>query len=407
MNLFDGGERNYTEYRAPQESNFAFLNRSALPKFERTRLLLERWFKECPAPYQAALGTSFRSNRNTQHWGAFFELYCHALLRHQGFAPCVQEIVDSRVNRPIDFLVQKAVTPLFYLEATIATDSNHALANLEKVWELIDALDILNEPNFQVSLEIESESPQNLPLARIRSSIHSWLETLDPEEVAEQRKSKVYEKHPHWLWDRDGWRLVFFAIPRPQKERGRTSKTVLYHFWDAQRVEAQTSLKDALEEKADRYGELQLPYVIAVDVLARDSFASDVGDILFGKQVVLIDTQKERSTLTRSPLLPNRHRNENGLWLARRGPRNRQVSAVLLVDELMPWSIAHKTPVIWHNPWAEKPLDPDLWQGPQMIANMEASPPQMQLRDGKKAWEVFQLAPEWPDDDIQRSSVHG
>lgn len=72
--------------------------------------------------------------------------------------------MDSRVNRPIVFLVQKATIPLFYLEATIAADSNHALANQEKVWELIDALDILNEPNFQVSLVIESESPQNLPL---------------------------------------------------------------------------------------------------------------------------------------------------------------------------------------------------------------------------------------------------
>ncbi len=186
-----------------------------------------------------------------------------------------------------------------------------------------------------------------------------------------------------------------------------TGQTVLYHFWDARGVEAQNSLKDALEEKADRYGELQLPYVIAVDVLAIDSFGSDVGEVLFGKEVILLDTQSERVTLTRSPLLPNRHRSENGLWLARRRLRNRKVSAVLLVNELMPWAIAHKMPVIWHNPWAEKPLDSDLWQGPQMIPDMETSPPQMRYRDGKKAWEVLQLSPEWPDDDIQNSSEPG
>ncbi len=83
MNLFEDVKRTYTGYSAPQESNFAFLNRSALPKFGRTRTLLERWFHEYPAAHRTALGTSFRSDRDSQHWGAFFELYCHALLRQQ------------------------------------------------------------------------------------------------------------------------------------------------------------------------------------------------------------------------------------------------------------------------------------------------------------------------------------
>jgi hypothetical protein len=197
MNLFDDAERDYTGYRAAQESNCAFLNRSAFPKSERTRTLLESWFHDYPAAHQAALGTSFRSERDTQHWGAFFELYCHALLRHQGFTSSVQEVVDAVVNRPIDFLVQKDVAPLFYLEATVATDANGVLANQKKVWELIDALNVLNEPNFQVGLEIERESSQNLPYKRIRSAIHNWLQTLDPEKVAEQRKESEYDEHPH------------------------------------------------------------------------------------------------------------------------------------------------------------------------------------------------------------------
>jgi hypothetical protein len=59
MSLFDDGESSYTGYRAPQESNFAFLNRSALPKFRRTCLLLESWLHDYPAAHQPALGTSF------------------------------------------------------------------------------------------------------------------------------------------------------------------------------------------------------------------------------------------------------------------------------------------------------------------------------------------------------------
>src|SRR5579875_1412613 len=104
-------------------------------------------------------------------------------------------------------------------------------------------------------------------------------------EVAEQRREEEYERHPHYTWDYDGWRIVFFAIPRAREEPGKPDETVLYHFWDARRVEAQIALKDALDEKADRYGQLELPYVIAVDVLAIDSIGTDIGEILFGKEV--------------------------------------------------------------------------------------------------------------------------
>ena len=189
MLLFDDGERHYTEYKAPQESNFAFLNRSALPKFERTRTLMESWFHDYPAVHQASLRANFRSDRDTQHWGAFLELYCYSLLRNQGFTLSVEQIVDAAVNRPIDFLVQKDEAALFYLEATVATDANQVLSNQRKIWELIDALNDLNEPNFQVSLEVECESQQNLSYTRIRSAIHGWLQKLDPDEVAEKRKA--------------------------------------------------------------------------------------------------------------------------------------------------------------------------------------------------------------------------
>src|SRR5437660_5270911 len=140
MSLFDDVAREYKGYKLPQESNFAFLNRSALLKFERTRTLLESWFHDYPAAHQASLRASFRSDRDTQHWGAFFELYCYALLRRQGFTVSVEQVVDTVVNRPIDFFVQKDATPLFYLEATVATDANVVLANQKTVWELIDAL---------------------------------------------------------------------------------------------------------------------------------------------------------------------------------------------------------------------------------------------------------------------------
>ena len=62
----------------------------------------------------------------------------------------------------------------------------------------------------------------------------------------------------------------------------------------------------------------------------------------------------------------------------------------------MPWSFLQKTPVLWHNPYATKPVNPDLWQGPQMIFDQEIS--QMQYLEGKAAWEILRLQSGWPND---------
>ena len=193
--------------------------------------------------------------------------------------------------------------------------------------------------------------------------------------------------------ERERWKIVFYAIPRPLDSQGQANKTVVYQLSEARKVEAENSLRDALETKSKKYGNFELPYVIAVDVLAIDFLDCDIEEILFGQEVALFDKQSEEITMTRSPLLPDRSPQENGFWYARRGPRNQHVSALLLADELMPWSVARKTPVLWHNPWAERLLDPNIWQGPQIIPNMDAPEPYMQERVGKKGHEIFHLQP--------------
>jgi len=295
------------------------------------------------------------------------------------------------VGRPVDFLASSTEAPLFCLEATLAADSDSFSTSQRLLWQLQDALNQLDEPLFQVSLEVERESTSSLPTTQIRAAIHRWLQTLDPNEVAR----KKYKDHPSYYWERDGWKITFFAIPRPVEKRGEHGNTVLFQFSNPQWVSPQNTVSNALESKADRYGELQLPYIIAVDMVAAYAFGCDIGRALFGQEVFLIDTRSEEMTVTRSPLLPDRPSEENGLWFARRGPRNQQVSAILLVNGLMPWSLVSDTPLLWHNPYATKPLDPDLWQGPQMIADMATL--QMRRREGKEAWEILHLDPDWPN----------
>lgn len=130
-------------------------------------------------------------------------------------------------------------------------------------------------------------------------------------------------------------------------------------------------------------------------MVAMDAIGCDIREVLFGQEVFLIDRRTEKMLATRSPLLPDRPSEENGFWFARRGPRNQQVSAALLAKGVVPWSLVSDTPILWHNPYAARPLNPDIWQGPQMIADMDTL--EMHRREGKEAWEILQLDPTWPN----------
>src|SRR5260370_39830532 len=124
MKLFDDNVRSYDGLREPRESIYQFLNRSARPEYEETRHLLEKWFQDYPEPYKLNLSKEFCSKPDKQHLGAFFELYCYSLLRVQGFDIKPQQVVDKMKGNPVDFLINSADTPLFYLEATVAATLN-------------------------------------------------------------------------------------------------------------------------------------------------------------------------------------------------------------------------------------------------------------------------------------------
>jgi hypothetical protein len=163
-------------------------------------------------------------------------------------------------------------------------------------------------------------------------------------------------------------------------------------------VDPRTAVLKALEDKAKDYrGGLGHPYVIALNVLAMKAIGVDMEEVLFGKVLVELDRQSGQIRLTRAPFVAGRSKDEDGFLFGRSGVRNQHVSAVLLVDALWPLAIARRTPILWHNPWAQHPLRLEWWQGPQKIFDLEAS--RREDRAGKQGWELLHLSPDWPSND--------
>lgn len=82
--LFDSGDRSDSGPMRADESAFAFLNRTANPRFAQGRFFFEGIFARYPQQYRANLRGRFRSERAEQHQGAILELLLFAALRGHG-----------------------------------------------------------------------------------------------------------------------------------------------------------------------------------------------------------------------------------------------------------------------------------------------------------------------------------
>ncbi|MFL5696472.1 MAG: hypothetical protein ACJ797_05135 [Ktedonobacteraceae bacterium] len=395
LKLFEDDIVRTDEFSQKQRKSFyVAINESPRSDYEAARQLLGTWFRDYTSDLEqnpkSTLRERFCADENDNHLGAFFELYSHALLKKQGFLVYPEYIADQNVGRPIDFLVQPPDFLPFYLEAAVAMDPEDVESE-ERLEELRQSLSKINDPNFLLDFKWERKSKAQLPTALIREDLQKLLQKLGKDSTREEKLELA-------SYDLNGWKLFFFAIPRSRQ--GKMKQPIMGQPLSAQWVPYKNFLRKTLEGKGEkgRYGNLEYPFIIAVNILAQDSLGCDLDELFFGKEVYLFDTLSGEGTITRSTSL-NRPYSENGFWRVRRRWREdrEHVSAVLLVDNLWPLSIAHQTPILWHNPSAAKPLNPGIWHGPQMIFDLNTS--LWNLREGKSAWEILRLPQAWPNTD--------
>jgi hypothetical protein len=312
---------------------FDYTNLSARPEADRVRALVENMFSRYPQPGRVDLRARFRSADDEQHLGAFLELALHELMILAGCVVELHPTVPGSGRRP-DFLVTPADGKAFYLEATLATGRSKEEEGARRLdARALQAIDNFVSPGFYLASQPEG--------------------------------------------------IEITAIPRPRPD-GAPGRVIAIRSLRPGQLDTRGAIRTSVEKKAGRYGQLDRPYVIAVNVLERFSFASDAIDAMFGSKYVAMTEDGDVREL----------RHPNGAFLGK-GPRNTRVSAVFSLDQLDPWSLGRcRSRLIAHHRARHCLKTADLFPGD--VVRIEAdgirSSPGGSLADALGLWR------NWPED---------
>ncbi len=389
MTLFDELDRIARRPKRYGEPLFEYWNTSDRPSVAANRALLERWFASFPEQCRADLRARFRSCDDSQHLSAFWELYLHELLSSMGFTVQCHPPTGEGLGTHPDFLVSLGGETVFYLEATLAGPSREESAEEARTAQVYDAINRLDSPNFFLGLRVRGAPATPPAAARLRPQLERWLATLDPDEIGRTLERGGLHALPTFPWSHDGWDVIFFPVPKRAENRGKPGvRPIGLSMTGLIDVDVHTSVRSSIAAKATKYGHLDLPLIVAINVLEEFVDLRLVLDGLLGQECVVELQHPDGSSEHWND------RNPDGAWRGPSGPRNTRVSAALVGLRLSVWDLAQNTPTLVHNPWAGRPMPQELWSMPQLAPNKQSL--RLETKVGRNAGQILNVTTPWP-----------
>jgi hypothetical protein len=387
MSLFDANANNIgTRAKLYNEPIFQYYNESSRVPIVQVRGILDDWFARYPDEGSTDLRNRFRSQDGRQHNAAFLELYLHELLLRIGFTVEIHPEVDEPTHP--DFLVSRNGERRFFLEATISAPSDLEVASDRRINQVYDTLNSLQNPDFFLALRLHGAPDSPPPGAALRRRLENWLSTLNWNAVQEAWAGEGFDGLPTYPWEHSGWSVIFQALPKTGASRGSTDVRPigLTMPLKVHQITVDEDIKSAVSVK-NKYGRLDLPFAVAVNVTGDFCSKYDVMNSLFGHETVIFGPGGTRPG----------ERLHDGAWDGPRGPQNTTISAVMVFKGLTAWNMRSNSPWLVHNPWAARALDPAELPFSQFVPDSTTG--RLVIRDGQAPGSFLALRDPWPPDE--------
>lgn len=334
--IYDDRDRTDLAPQRNGETSFAFLNRAGGSAWRHSRALHQEWADRLSDREYADVRAALRSD-DAQARSAFLELYLHECLVRGGHEVVIHPELAHSPRRP-DFLASRDSTRVF-IEAIAPGMSRAERAAANRMGALLAALDQVGDDNFFLVTTAITQASHSAPAGTFRDQIRKWLAHLDPDAVnTDDPPVQTFEQH--------GWSVTVEAMPIKRDKRGNISRSIgIYAHSEAKFIDDSGKLVAALRSKASRYGHLDAPYIVAVGTTSFDEDDEDLFNALYGSVTwVLSGLGPGENIVSRGVRNADGYFGSPGAW------RNRQVSAVLIVDQLPLHDPTRARVALWVHP---------------------------------------------------------
>jgi hypothetical protein len=385
MPVFDEFERTDWSEARYGENDFNFLNRTPMPYWSQVRQLVNDWYSHLPKDAQSDIrGRLRKGGENFRN--AFWEMYIHESLLRAGYEVDLHPEIPGTSKR-VDFLARSKEGE-FYVEATSIGESQDQIAQQNLKNRFYDAIQGVRSPNFLLRVQVEKTGKSSPSSRVLRKALEPWLAQHDPDQF-EQDQMANWHDTPREVWEFEGWRVIFKIFPKSPEYRGDPgthSIGILNDEPTASAIDDARPLKNALTAKGSRYGNLDKPYIIAVLSTGLFFDNEDAKDALYGTYRIRVNFNDDNAP-TGDPF-----RTSDGYWHGPHGWIHKHVSAVLIGQNIWPWTVAKLEPVLWEHPDPDRPISSSLPWRRKIVKDDEI----MQIPAKVKPSERFGIPAEWP-----------
>lgn len=339
------------------ETDFAFLDRCSWSEANRVRSLLENCLTNYPVEEQAELIARLQCGDAKHFASGSFELLLHEYLLRLGFSLTPHpELTNGSTKRP-DFLVTCPNGEQLYLEA-VCTSENSGKDSSAEARKAV-ALEVLNtahHPSFIVAISSRGDPITQPSGKQLTKAVVDWLHTLDPDQVLRESINNP-KAYPKFLWHHESWQVTVEAIPVTPDSRGSPRRLIGMKSYEAGWIDGWTPIRDAIVKKTRRYGHLDLPLVVAVNVDTFKLVQIDISQALFGQEQFILSGSKE----------PKMHRAANGAWHQASGGGGERCSGAWIFGNLSPYALTQRLDNLYLNPRANINVPTDFLRMPHML----------------------------------------
>lgn len=338
--VFDEFERTDLEFKKPSESDYDFLNRSALPEISQCREYLEKLYFIFPE--KKAIRGSIRSGDDDAFISACTELYFHSIFTVLDFEISPHPEIDGISSKP-DWLLTDSSGNEFYCEATVSFPEKSKHSGKKNQERVRNYLRINLEAGMRVSVHFSGLSMKPIKLSLLKKEIMTKLEEKMSSDNIDPRMESTIELNG-FSSNSISAVLVYF----PKIEDVSEASISLSSGIDI--VTVKERIRRSLGKKANKYGKVQKPFVIALNIYDYGpTHEFHINEALLGSALVVDRKQ--------GPILVA---DTDGFWGFFVNTKYTRISGILTVDTLDAFTIDRCDVTFWHNPYAQFPISPEI-----------------------------------------------